>query len=54
MQNSEIHFKMYITEYQNVKPVKRPPSFRFEIGIFDIFLERLYEKSFEDLEVNSN
>ena len=33
---------------------KRPILFRFKIGIFDIFFERLYKESFEDLQINSN
>ena len=38
-----------------VKFKKRPFLFRSEIGIFDIFFERMYEeKNFGDLEVNSN
>ena len=33
---------------------KRPLLlFRSEIGIFDIFIKRLYEESFEDLQINS-
>ena len=33
---------------------KRPLLFKSGEGIFDIFLKRLYEESFEDLQVNSN
>ena len=33
---------------------KRPLLFRSEIGIFDIYFKRLYEESFEDLQINSN
>ena len=33
---------------------KRPVLFTFEISIFDIFFKRLYEESFEDLQVHSN
>ena len=40
-------------EYK-VKFEKRPLLFRSEIGIFDIFLKRMYEESFEDLQINSN
>ena len=31
-----------------------PHLFRSEIDIFDIFFKRLYEESFEDLQINSN
>ena len=33
---------------------KSPLLFRSEIGIFDIFFKKLYEESFEDLQINSN
>ena len=33
---------------------KKPLLFRSEIGIFDIFFKKLYEESFEDLQINSN
>ena len=37
---------------QNLK--KRPLLFRSEISIFDICFKRMYEESFEDLQINSN
>ena len=33
---------------------KRPLLFRSEIGVFDIFFKRLYQESFDDLQINSN
>ena len=33
---------------------KYKAEFKSEIGIFDIFFKRLYEKCFEDLQINSN
>ena len=34
--------------------LKKGLLFRSEIGIFDMFFKRLYEESFEDLQINSN
>ena len=42
------HFE-YKTQYE-----KRPLLFRFQISIFEIFLKRMYEGSFKDLQINSN
>ena len=33
---------------------KKSLLFRSEIDIFDIYFKRLYEKSFDDLQINSN
>ena len=41
-------------EYKAKFEKKSPFLFRSEVGIFDIFFKRLYEKSFEDLQINSN
>ena len=34
--------------------LKKALLFRSRVGIFDIFFKRLYEESFEDLQINSN
>ena len=39
-------------EYKAKFAKQMPLLFRSEIGIFDIFFKRLYEESFEDLQIN--
>ena len=45
--------KWWPFEYK-AKSGKRSLSFRSEIGVFDILFKRLYEESFEDLQVCGN
>ena len=45
--------KSLLLEYK-AKFEKKASLFRFEIGVLGIFLKRLRERSFEDLQINSN
>ena len=45
--------KWWPFEYK-AKSGKSSLSFRSEIGVFDMLFKRLYEESFEDLQVCSN
>ena len=45
--------KWWPFEYK-LKFEKKPLLFRSDVDIFDIFFKRLYEESFEDLQIRSN
>ena len=45
---------MYVPFEYKAKFEKKAFLFRSEISIFDIFFKKFYEKSIEDLKINSN